>query len=329
MGTKCPPGTQDGAVKQLCENSDVRTSFESIFPVTDSSSHFSYINRYCAICNGADLHPLAATWKVEISCNDFIPSATSNLLSTLRKENCDISFQAPLAASTCELPPYTISECNKTGKWSVYDHEIDLACNSFIDPFNYTYMNYFCYVSNTDKVISIRQIQNLCPEPFPEMTITTPSGPQFTMVLELNSIRKMEAEIVLSCDSTTHFVDFKKVCILFFFSTIYTKREFTWRHAGGRMVQWCWVNFQCRGVLLIWIIVGQGPTALAVGVSRGRLEFFSLVYHFSFLSPSLWKTARFRLKYCLKEPLNPEPPTNQPTNVATHVMQYTSMCEHP
>ena len=24
-------------------------------------------------------------------------------------------------------------------------------------------------------------------------------------------------------------------------------------------------NFQCRGVLLLWIGVGQGPTALAVG----------------------------------------------------------------
>ena len=34
---------------------------------------------------------------------------------------------------------------------------------------------------------------------------------------------------------------------------------------GGRVVQWSWVNFQCRGVLLVWIRVGQGPTALAVG----------------------------------------------------------------
>ena len=33
---------------------------------------------------------------------------------------------------------------------------------------------------------------------------------------------------------------------------------------GGREVRWCWVNFQCRGVLLISIRVGQGPTALAV-----------------------------------------------------------------
>ena len=61
---------------------------------------------------------------------------------------------------------------------------------------------------------------------------------------------------------------------------------------GGRVVRWCWVNFQCRGVLLIWIIVGQGPTALAVGANGGCLDILSLVYHFSFLSPSLWETAR-------------------------------------
>ena len=38
---------------------------------------------------------------------------------------------------------------------------------------------------------------------------------------------------------------------------------------------------------------------------------FSLVYHFSFLSPSLWETARYRLKYRLKGPLSPNQPTNQ------------------
>ena len=71
---------------------------------------------------------------------------------------------------------------------------------------------------------------------------------------------------------------------------------------GGRVVRWCWVNFQCQGVLLISIIVGQGPSALAVGAGEGCLDIFSLVYHFSFLSPSLWETARYRLKYCLKGP---------------------------
>ena len=32
---------------------------------------------------------------------------------------------------------------------------------------------------------------------------------------------------------------------------------------------------------------------------------------FSSLSPLLWETARYRLKYCLKGPLNPKQPTNQ------------------
>ena len=76
------------------------------------------------------------------------------------------------------------------------------------------------------------------------------------------------------------------------------------------MVRRCWVNFQCRGVLLIWIIVGQGPIALAVGAGGGSLDIFSLIYHFSFLSPSLWETAQYRLKYCLKGPLSPKQPTN-------------------
>ena len=40
------------------------------------------------------------------------------------------------------------------------------------------------------------------------------------------------------------------------------------------MVRRCWVNFQCRGVLLIWITVGQGPIVLAVGAGGGCLDIF-------------------------------------------------------
>ena len=60
----------------------------------------------------------------------------------------------------------------------------------------------------------------------------------------------------------------------------------------------------------IWVTVGQGPTALAVGAGGGCLDIFILIYPFSPLSPSLWETARYRLKYCLKGPLNPKQPTN-------------------
>ena len=50
---------------------------------------------------------------------------------------------------------------------------------------------------------------------------------------------------------------------------------------GGRVERKCWVNFQCRGVLLVWMMVGQGPIALAVGAGGGLFgHFFS---HLSFL----------------------------------------------
>ena len=62
----------------------------------------------------------------------------------------------------------------------------------------------------------------------------------------------------------------------------------------------------------ILITVGQGPTALTVGAGGGCLDIFTLICTFSSLSPSLWETARYRLKYCLKGPLNPKQPTNQP-----------------
>ena len=62
----------------------------------------------------------------------------------------------------------------------------------------------------------------------------------------------------------------------------------------------------------ISITVGQGPTALAVGAGGGLFgHFFTLIYRFFPLSPSPWEMARYRLKYCLKGPLNPKP-TNQP-----------------
>ena len=57
----------------------------------------------------------------------------------------------------------------------------------------------------------------------------------------------------------------------------------------------------------IWMTVGQGSTALAVGAGGGCLDIFTLIYPFFPLSPSLWETARYRLKYCLKGPLNPKP----------------------
>ena len=68
-------------------------------------------------------------------------------------------------------------------------------------------------------------------------------------------------------------------------------------------------NLPVPGRPTISITVGQGPVALAVGAG-GVLLTFLLSSILSLLSPALWKTARYRLKYCLKGPLNPKQPTN-------------------
>ena len=81
----------------------------------------------------------------------------------------------------------------------------------------------------------------------------------------------------------------------------------TWGWSGGAKVLG---KLPVPGRPTILITVGQGPTALAVGAGGG-CDIFTLIYPFSSLSPSLWETARYRLKYCLKGPLNPKQPTNQ------------------
>ena len=80
--------------------------------------------------------------------------------------------------------------------------------------------------------------------------------------------------------------------------------------SGGAMVLG---KLPVLGRPTILITVGQGPLALAVGAGGGGLDIFTLIYPFSSPSPSLWETVRYRLKYCLKGPLNRKQPTNQPT----------------
>ena len=82
----------------------------------------------------------------------------------------------------------------------------------------------------------------------------------------------------------------------------------------------------------VWMAVGHGPTALAV--SGGCLDIFILIYPFSSLSPFLWETARYRLKYCLKGPLNQKTTKKNErytkakqilTTVTRHRMRYSTL----
>ena len=58
------------------------------------------------------------------------------------------------------------------------------------------------------------------------------------------------------------------------------------------MVRRCCINFQCRGVLLIWIILGQGSIALAVGAGVSCLDIFFLSSIFFLFFLPVWETAQ-------------------------------------
>ena len=62
--------------------------------------------------------------------------------------------------------------------------------------------------------------------------------------------------------------------MLFEQDIVLSERHINLFGGGGRVEQRCWVNLQCQGVLLVWMIVGQGLIALAVGAGGGCLNIF-------------------------------------------------------
>ena len=80
------------------------------------------------------------------------------------------------------------------------------------------------------------------------------------------------------------FVFKKNIGALYFTALSFSRQGWL----GGAMVLG---NLPVPGRPTIWITVGQGPTALAVGPGGGCLDIFTLIYPFFPLSPSLWETA--------------------------------------
>ena len=108
------------------------------------------------------------------------------------------------------------------------------------------------------------------------------------------------------------------------FNTLYANNE---RAAGGVSI------FVAGGAKVLGKLPVPGrPTNLDYSRARACCtciscglglfgRFFSPIL-LSPLPPSLWETARYRLKYCLKGPLNPKQPTNQPTPNYLHLLYY-------
>ena len=209
MVTKCAYITSDKEHRDKCENSSFDHTFESIIPVTDTSSNVIYRNIFCAYCSGVKNISQLKSWTFKIGCNDILQLPQKNILTKMEESECSIVFYAPKFTSlqTCTVISHTISTCNETGLWPVYNEMVDLACNAFVHPFNITYKNYFCYVCNVDT--QFESDRAWCVDWF-ERSVSD-FTPPFSAILDLDKIRRWENDELLNCDIQRQFEDYKLV----------------------------------------------------------------------------------------------------------------------
>ena len=99
-----------------------------------------------------------------------------------------------------------------------------------------------------------------------------------------------------------------------FFQVQFFHSLFSGSKRGGPVVRLCFVNFQCQGVLLIWIRVGQGPTVLAVGVGGcSRFGHFFSLLSFPFPCPLSLGDGPIQTEILSQRAVKPKT-TNQPTS---------------
>ena len=230
--TKCSNHTLPESEIALCENPEHAGTIDGIVPVSDPWSSSHYRNKYCAFCNGVDKSATLIKWKLQIYIQQYLAFPNDNLLAALREQNGNIIFIPPsyLVTEKCFWPPYYISACNITGLWPVYDEKIELACHAFIDPFNQTFQNYFCYLCNTANYQEQEWLfeeqewlsDNWTCVPF-ELHFKEISPPFFAL-LDVSVVNGDEDENTLVCDSD-QFMDDKHVSIVGFSQYI---EDLTW-----------------------------------------------------------------------------------------------------
>ena len=184
---------------------------ETMVPVTEPVTNRHYKNRNCAYCNGVETDTPLINWKLQIYSNQHLSFPDNDLLHKIRTTRGNIFFQKPEYVKTlsCDpLPEYTIDSCNKTGLWMNYDETTKEACDAFVDPFNYTYKNYFCYLCNVATPLSLND--TICPIK-PSAQRLGPATPQFVAELDLYTIVGENNQEKLICKGT-QFTDEYLVC---------------------------------------------------------------------------------------------------------------------
>ena len=206
MITQCDPDLLD--TTNTCET-DV-SDYDSLVPVTDPLTNVHYMSKNCALCNLKNSSAPLLYWKLGIQSNKHMSFPHNQLFEEILRTKGNIFFipHDYLPIQTCEPASYSIDTCNVTGLWETYDEYVQMACESFVDPFNNTYKNIFCLKCNGEVDLMSEECRYTLDNPTPMM-----KEPLFAAVLDLPTIRSGFDTTALRCGDA-QFRDEITVCLL-------------------------------------------------------------------------------------------------------------------
>ena len=210
MITKCSPGVEPNTINfERCTAIGPSSPLDSFVPVTYAG--VTYRNKYCAYCSGVDQTAVMKDWHVQLYCDDSVSLTDDNFVDKMEEKNCSMYFLQPDETQTQQCQRgyrYEISTCNETGLWPYYDQLTDLACQSFIDPFNLTYKNYFCYLCNTDQ-FQPKENRTCSPSDYDAHMLDI--TPPFTAIVNLEAIKPSTEKDLMDCNVIYQLQDKKMV----------------------------------------------------------------------------------------------------------------------
>ena len=149
MYSKCSDGYTIRSTKEKCENPEQYSELDTKVPVYDNNTTTTYKNIHCATCNNVSKENIVY-WDAVIEClgSEFLPSSIDTVVAEIAQDpGCNLLYKSnrPDTFQTCT---YTISECNVTKQWELYDPVIEAACHAYTAVFDSRYNNLFCYLCN-------------------------------------------------------------------------------------------------------------------------------------------------------------------------------------
>ena len=134
------------------------SELQDLIFVTGKVSGFTYLNKHCAICNNENVYMEWALYLLNrtlLTMNMGFEERDRRILSQGGVISVPLTQKIAMAAF---CPEPIIQRCNETGKWDIYDPDIEQRCNQltpeYISENGYRrkgHANVYCFMCNNPK----------------------------------------------------------------------------------------------------------------------------------------------------------------------------------